>query len=71
MATLEGAENLFADATTDFPAITDSPTDDNVNFFCEVLTNLLHSIDVLGGADSISGLLDDNADYMGRAGALI
>ena len=51
----------------DFTTITGSPSDDNIKKICEVLINLLQSIDVRGSADSLSGLLD-NDDYLGKWG---
>ena len=68
MTSPEDAKTLFADATADFPAITGSPTDDDVKNITEVLKNLLQSIDIPGGSDSLSGLLDDDADYRAEYG---
>ena len=34
----------------------------------KILTNLLQSIDIPGGQDSLSGLLDDNAQYKSEYG---
>ena len=62
MTTPEEAKTLFPDITVDFPVITGSPTDNIVKKICKVLTYLLQSIDVPGGAGSLSGLLGDDAD---------
>ena len=67
MTSPEGAKTLFAD-TADFPTITGSPTDDDVKNITEVLTDLLQSIDVPGGKDSLLGLLDNDAQYYTKWG---
>ena len=63
MTTPKEAKILFANAMADFPAITGSPTDNDVKKIREVLTNILQSIDVSGSAYSLSDLLDDDGDY--------
>ena len=68
MTSPEDAKTLFADATADFSTITGSPTGDNVKYITEVLTNLLQSINVPGGKDSLLGLLDDDAQYQTKWG---
>ena len=63
MTTPEDAKLLIADAAATFPAIVGAPTDDDLKNICEFLTNLLQSIDVAGGNDSLSDLVDDSAAY--------
>eukprot|EP00804_Cyclotella_cryptica_P000193 CCRYP_016175-RA/>CCRYP_016175-RA protein AED:0.26 eAED:0.26 QI:0/0/0/0.6/0.75/0.8/5/0/1027 len=48
---------------TSYPSIIGQPSDDDVKHLCEMLTNLLQSIDLPGGTDSLSGLIDDPIDY--------
>ena len=62
MTTPEDAKLLIADAAATFSAIIGGPTDDDLNIL-EFLTNLLQSIDVAGGNDSLSGLVNDPAAY--------
>ena len=63
MTTPEDAKSLVSDATANFPAIAGAPTDDNVKRIREFLMNLLQSIDIAGGNDSLSGLIDEPAAY--------
>jgi hypothetical protein len=63
MTTPEDAKLLIADAAATFPAIVGAPTDDDLKNIREFLMNLLQSIDVAGGDDSLSGLVDDSAAY--------
>jgi hypothetical protein len=63
MTTPEDAKSLVVDATATFPAIAGAPTDDDVKRIREFLTNLLQSIDIAGGNDSLSGLIDEPMAY--------
>jgi hypothetical protein len=68
MSTPEDVKDLFGQLTTTFPTIIGQPTDDDVKRLRKMLTDLLQSIDVSGGADSLSGLIDDVADYQATYG---
>jgi len=63
MSTPDDVKDLFGQITTSFPTILGQPTDDDVKRLRETLTDLLQSIDIAGGADSLSGLIDAAADY--------
>jgi len=63
MTTPEDAKSLVADATANFPAIAGAPTHDDVKQNHEFLTNLFQSIDIAGGNDSLSGVIDETAAY--------
>jgi hypothetical protein len=63
MSTPDDVKDLFGQLTTSYPTILGQPTDDDVKLLRETLTNLLQSIDIAGGTDSLSGLIDDDADY--------
>ena len=63
MTTPEDAKLLISDAAATFPAIIGAPTDDDLKTIREFLTNLLQSIEVAGGNDSLSGLVDNPAAY--------
>ena len=63
MTTVEEAKYLFSDGTANFSSITGAPTNDDVKRIHEVLTNLLQSIDVPGGEDSLSGILGNPDAY--------
>ena len=63
MTTPEDAKLLIADAAATFPAIVGAPTDNDLKNIREFLTNLLQSIDIAGGNDSLSGLVDNPAAY--------
>ena len=68
MSTPDDVKDLFGQLTTSFPTILGQPTDDDIKRLRETLTNLLQSIDVSGGTDSLSGLIDDAADYQATYG---
>jgi hypothetical protein len=68
MTTPEDAKLLIADAAATFPAIIGAQTDDDLKTIREFLTNLLQSIDVAGGNDSLSSLIDDRAAYAAAYG---
>jgi hypothetical protein len=68
MSTPDDVKDLFGQLTSSYPAILSQPTDDNVKQLRETLTNLLQSIDIAGGTDSLSGLIDDDADYQAKYG---
>ena len=68
MTTPKDAKLLIADAAATFPAIVSAPTDDDLKNIREFLTNLLQSIDVGGGDDSLSGLVNDPAAYAAAYG---
>jgi hypothetical protein len=63
MMTPEDAKLMIADAAATFPVIVGAPTDDDLKNIREFLTNVLQSIDVAGGDDSLSGLVNDSAAY--------
>jgi hypothetical protein len=64
MSTPDDVKDLFGQITTTFPTILGQPSDNDVKRLRETLTNLLQSIDIAGGTDSLSGLIDDAAaDY--------
>ena len=63
MITPEDAKLLIADATTDFPAIAGTRTNDDLKLICEFLTNLVQLIDIAGGKDSLSGLINEPAAH--------
>jgi hypothetical protein len=63
MSTLEDVKDLFGQLTTTFPTILGQPTDDDVKRLREMLTDLLQLIDIAGGTDRLSGLIDVAADY--------
>jgi hypothetical protein len=63
MSTPEDVKDLFGQLTTTFPTILGQQTDDDVKRLREMLTNLLQSIDISGGTDSLSGLINDVANY--------
>jgi hypothetical protein len=63
MSTPDDVKDLFGQITTTFPTILGQPSDDDVKRLRETLTNLLQSIDIARGTDSLSGLIDDAADY--------
>ena len=68
MTTPEDAKTVVADATADYPAIAGAPTDDDIKKLTELLSNLLQSIDIPGGLNSLSGLIDSPADYRAAYG---
>jgi hypothetical protein len=68
MSTPDHVKDLFGQLTAISPTILGQPTDYDVKRLRETLTNLLQSIDVSGGTDSLSGLIDDAADYVATYG---
>ncbi len=68
MSTPDDVKDLFGQLTTSYPTILGQPSDDDVKRLRETLTNLLQSIDIPGGTDSLSGLIDDSADYQAAYG---
>jgi hypothetical protein len=68
MSTPDDVKDLFGQLTASFPTILGQPSDDDIKRLRETLTNLLQSIDVSGGTDSLSGLIDDVADYVATYG---
>jgi hypothetical protein len=68
MLTPEEAKLIIADAAAEFPAIIDAPTDDDLKRIWELITNLLQSIDIPGGRDNLSGLIDAPSDYLAAYG---
>jgi hypothetical protein len=62
MSTL--AKDLFGQLTTTFPPILGQPTNDDVKQLRKSLMNLLQSIDIAGGTDSLSGLINEATDYL-------
>jgi hypothetical protein len=63
MSTPDDVKDLFGQITPTFPTILGQPSNDDVKRLRETLTNLLQSIDIAGGTESLSGLIDDAADY--------
>jgi hypothetical protein len=55
---------IIADAAAEFPAIVGAPTNDDLKRILEFITNLLQSIDIPGGCDNLSGLIDTPSDYL-------
>jgi hypothetical protein len=68
MSTPDDVKDLFGQITTTFPTILGQPSDDDVKRLRETLTNLLQSIDIAGGTDSLSGLINDAANYQANYG---
>jgi hypothetical protein len=64
MSTPDDVKDLFGQLTTTYPPILGQPTDDDVKRLRESLTNLLQSINIAGGTDSLSGLIDNATDYL-------
>ena len=64
MSTPDDVKDLFGQLTTSFPPILGQPTDDDVKRLRKSLTNLLQSIDITGGTNSLSGLIDNATDYL-------
>jgi hypothetical protein len=64
----EEAKLIIVDAATKFPAIIGAPTDDDLKRIREFLTNLLQSIDIPGGHDNLSGLIDAPSNYLATYG---
>ena len=63
MCTPDNVKDLFGQLTNSYPAILGQPSDDDVKQLNEWLTNLLQSIDIAGGTDSLSGLINNDTDY--------
>ena len=70
MSTTDDVKDLFGQLTNSYPAILGQPSDDDVKRLHESLTNLLQSIDIAGGTDSLSGLIDDDTDYQATYGII-
>jgi hypothetical protein len=68
MSTPEAAKLVIDDATAEFPAIAGAPSDDDIKTLTEFLQNLLQAIDIPGGRDSLSGLIDAPSDYRAAYG---
>jgi hypothetical protein len=68
MTTPKDAKVLVADATANLPAIAGAPADDDVKYIRKFLTNLFQSINIAGGNDSLSGLIDELAAYRHKFG---
>jgi len=54
----EEAKLIIAEAAAEFPAIVGAPTEDDLKRIREFLANLLQSIDIPGGRDNLSGLIN-------------
>ncbi len=63
MSTPDYVKDLFGQLTTSSPVILGQPSNNDVKHLRKMLTNLLQSIDIPGGTDSLSGLIDDNVQY--------
>jgi hypothetical protein len=63
MTTPKDAKLLVADAAAKFPAIARAPTDDDIKQIWKFVTNLLQLMDIAGGNDSLSGLIDKPSTY--------
>jgi hypothetical protein len=61
-------KDLFGQLTSSYPVILGQPSDDDVKQLRESLTNLLQSIDIAGGTNSLSGLINNDADYQATYG---
>jgi hypothetical protein len=56
MATPDEVKDLFGQLTTSYPTILGQPSNDDVKQLRESLGDLLQSIDIAGGTDSLPGL---------------
>jgi hypothetical protein len=63
MSTTDDVKDLFGQLTSSYPVILGQPSNDDVKRLRKSLTNLLQSIDITGGTNSLSGLIDDDAYY--------
>ena len=68
MSTSDDVKDLFGQLTTSYPTILGQPSDDDVKRLRETLTNLLQSINIPGGTNSLSGLINDPTDYQALYG---
>jgi hypothetical protein len=68
MSTPDYVKDLFGQLTTSYPTILGQTTDLDVKQLRESLMDLLQSIDITGGTDSLSGLIDDDANYQATCG---
>ncbi len=68
MSTPDDVKDLFGQLTRSYPVTLGQPSDDDVKRLRESLTNLLQSIDIAGGTDSLSRLIDNDADYQATYG---
>jgi hypothetical protein len=68
MSTPDDVKDLFGQLTTSYPTILGQPTDDDVKQLRESLTDLLQSTDIAGGTNSLSGLINNDADYQATYG---
>jgi hypothetical protein len=64
MTTPEEEKLIIADAASEFPAIIGAPTNDDLKRIREFLANLLQSIDIPGGRNNLSGLIDAPSNYL-------
>jgi hypothetical protein len=68
VTTPEEAKLIVVDAANEFPAIIGAPTDDDLKQIREFLANLLQSIDIPGGRNNLSGLIDAPSNYLATYG---
>ena len=68
MTTPKDAKDLFVEAQAAFAPVVGAPSDDNFKCLNEAFVNALQSIDVLGGAVNLSGILLSDNDHKAKHG---